>query len=249
MNHHAPTGLRHSRGFTLVELLASVGITSVLLVVLATIVTHTTDGYAMSQRSVNQLSQTRALLQLLDSELSIRLPDTPLMSLPDGENAMLATDKLLFVRTLPADERQAGLEDDIATSCYYVRFVENADGQIVPRLFRKILNPSETQAMIEAGSDWKFPELDPTKDEPVVDGVVGFDVKPMCLDPETGSDKPWSPAIGHEPAYLEIMICTIDEAMSRRIKSPSEWHRVATAPQDGERQFIHKVSHKLSVSK
>lgn len=249
MNHTPPTCLRYSRAFTLIELLVSMGITAVLLILLATIVTHTTEGYAMSQRSVNQLSQTRALLQLLESELSIRLPDTPLMSLPDDGNIILVSDKLVFVRMLPDDERQSGSEGDIATSCYYVRFIENADKQNIPRLFRKILNPSETQELIEAGSDSKFPEVDPTKDEPVIDGVLSFNVNPMYLDPETGSPKPWSHAVDHEPTYLEILIRTIDESMTRRISHPTEWHRVATAPQASERQYIHEVSHKLSVGK
>lgn len=246
MNHQIPARHFIVKAFTLIELLVTMAISAVLLIVLATLIIQTTDGYAMSQRSVNHLSQSRAFIQLFDSEMSLRLNETPLIHLvsPDTNS-----DRIAFVRTRPNDEQDSEAPGDLATSCYYMAFVENADQKPVPKLFRKILDPAETQAFIESGDDAEFPETDPYRDEPVIEMILSFQAMPMYLNPVTGKEEPWDQSIKHAPSHIKLSIRTIDESFSRRIEHPSEWSRIAASPKDSERQMIHTVSQNISIAK
>ncbi len=246
MNHIIPARPSYRSAFTLIELLVTMAISSVLLIVIATLITETSDGYAMSQRSVTHLSQSRAYIQLLESELSLRLPETPLIHL-SPEDA--EPERIAFVRTLPSDEQNPEFPGNIATSCHYVAFVENTDRQPIPKLFRKILNPAETQSFIEAGHDAQFPAVDPTRDEPVIDAVLSFQATPMYRNPASGIDEPWDETIEHRPSYIKLIIRTIDESFSRRINHPSEWKRISVSPKDSELQMIHTVSRNISIGK
>ncbi len=246
MNHEIPSPQSRGNGFTLLELLVAMSITSVLLITLAVIINQTTDGYALSQRAVNHLSQARAFLQLVESELSTRLSETPIVH----RSAMLiadeSSDQIAFVRTLTNDEQYPEYPGDLATSCYYVAFAEDSDQRILPKLFRKILNPTETQNLMDAGDEADFPEVDPTLDEPVVDSVLCFKATPMYRNLETGNDEPWDKTIEHAPSHIELLIRTLDESFSRRFMNQAEWNRIAISPKKSELQMIRSVSHKIS---
>lgn len=246
MNHIIPARPSNRNAFTLIELLVTMAISSALLIVIATLITQTSDGYAMSQRSVTHLSQSRAFIQLFESELSLRLPETPLIHLSSADSE---PERIAFVRTLPNDEQNPEFPGDFATSCYYVALVENSDRQPIPKLFRKILNPVETQSLIEAGDDAKFPAVDPARDEPVIDAVISFQATPMYRNPASGNDEPWDISIEHRPLYIELIIRTIDESFSRRINNPSEWKRISAFPKESELQMIHTVSRNISIGK
>lgn len=248
MNDKNPAPQSKRSGFTLIELLVTMAVSSVLLLVLALLIAQSTDGYAMSQRSVNHLSQARAFLQLFGSELSLRLPETPLIHLssfsaPEGQ------DKIAFVRTLSNDEQLPDAPGDLVTNCYYVAFVEDSDQRMVPKLFRKIINPAETQNLIEAGNEAGFPAVDPSLDEPVIDSVLSFKATPMYFNPATGNDEPWNKNIGHAPSHIELALRTIDDSSARRLPNQAAWHRLATSPRKNELQMIRSVSHKIFIGK
>lgn len=249
MKDKNPSPLSNRKGFTLIELLVTMAISSILLLVLAVIITQTTDGYSMSQRSVNHLSQARAFFQLFESELSLRLPVTPLIHLPSSNSAPESSQRIAFVRTLPNDEQLPEIPGDLATSCYYVAYVEDSDQRWIPKLFRKILTPAETQKLIDSGDEAEFPEVDPTLDEPVIDGVLSFQATPMYLNPATGNDEPWNKNIKHSPSHIELTIRTIDESFARRFPNQAAWHRLEISPKKNELQMIRSVSHNISIGK
>lgn len=248
MNHKNSFRPSNRNAFTLIELLVSMAISSLLMLVLAILITQTSDGYSMSQRAVTHLAQTRALFQLLDSELSLRLPDTPIIHFT-SDQAHVNSDSFAFVRTCSSDEQNPEIPGDIATSCYYIAFHGNADQKPIPKLFRKILNPAETQSFIEARDDAKFPKTDPTRDEPVIDAVLSFKATPMYRNPQTGSCEPWNKTIEHAPSHIELIIRTIDESFSRRISHRSEWERISSSPKDSELQMIHTASRNIDIGK
>ncbi len=236
-------------GFTLIELLVTMAISSVLLITLSAVVIQTTDGYALSQRAVNHLSQARAFFQIIDSEFSTRLPETPLIHRSSITGAPQSSDQITIVRALPNDEQNPEFPGDLATSCYYVAFVEEADQRAIPKLFRKILNPTETQNFIEAGEEAEFPEVDPTLDEPVIDFVLSFRATLMYLNPETGNDEPWNKTILTPPSHIELIIRTVDESLSRRLTDEEAWNRLTIAPKKNDLQMIRTVSHRISIGK
>lgn len=246
MNQQTPARPFIRKAFTLIELLAAMAISSALLIFLATLISQTTEGYAISQRSVNRLSQSRAFFHWFGSEMSLRLTGTPLVHLSSSDSK---SDRIAFVRTIPDDEQNPETPGDLTTSCYYVAFVENTGQQPVPKLFRKILNPAETQAFIESGEDAEFPETDPDQDEPVIDMVLSFQATPFYFNPVTGRDEPWDASTGQTASYIGLSIRTIDESFARRIKDPSEWKRISDSPKESERQMIHTFSQQIDIPK
>lgn len=234
-------------GLTLTELLVTMVITSMILVALASLVSQSTNGYSLSQRSLNHLSQSRAFIQIFQSELSLRLSDTPLIHRSSNQSDSMNSDEIVFVRTLPEAERRADSKGDIAASYYYVTFAESANKRVVPKLFRKILTSQETQSFIEAGSSAELPEVDPTQDEPILDFVLSFKAIPMYLDPKTGNEERWDKTIHYESSHINLTIRTIDESFSARYFNEAEWNRLTLSPNESERQMIRTVSCNLSI--
>ena len=249
MKDISPTYQAIREGFTLLELLVTMAISSVILLALAALVTQTTDGYVLSQRSVNHLSQARAFFQLFQSEISNRLPDTPLILRSSLTSEPEVIDQIAFVRTLTHDEQNPDSPGDLATSCYYVAFVEDSDQRINPKLFRKTINSKETQRLTEGVDEAEFPEVDPSIDESVIDSVMSFKVTPMYFNQVSGSDEPWDETKNDSPSYIELNIRTVDESLSVRLTDRSAWKRLAISPKESERQYIREVSYKLSIGK
>jgi prepilin-type N-terminal cleavage/methylation domain-containing protein len=249
MNDPIPSTESKSRGFTLTELLVTMTISASLLLILSAIVTQTTDGYAFTQRSINHLSQARAFLQLFESELSLRLPETPIVHLSSFASGPVSSDQIAFARTRPLDERNPEIPGDLTTSCYYVAFVEDSDQRTIPKLFRKILNPIEAQAFIDDGREAVLPDIDPTVDEPVIDSVLSFHAVPMYRNPETANDEPWDQTTGQPPSHIELTIRTLDESFSRRFTDKAAWNRLAISPTESERSMIRSVTQKVSIGK
>lgn len=237
------------RGLTLIELLVTMAITSMLLIALAAIVSQSTAGYSLSQRSLNHLSQSRAFIQIFQSELSLRLSDTPLFHHTSDQSESMNSDKILFVRTLPETEKTSDSQGDMAASYYYVAFAESAHQGVAPKLFRKILTPQETQNIIEAGSSAGIPEVDPILDEPILDFVLSFQAIPMYLDPTTGDEERWDKTSDNESTHIKLEIRTLDESFSGRYVNEAGWYRLTTSPNESERQMIRTVSCNLSIGK
>jgi prepilin-type N-terminal cleavage/methylation domain-containing protein len=239
----------YNTGLTLIELLVTMAISSALLITLAALITQATDGYALSQKSINHLSQTRAFLQLFESELTVYMPDTPLIHHSSDVAGPEGSDRIAFVRTIPGSEKDNGFLGDLTTSCYYVAFTKDSKQGVIPTLFRKVLNPTETQNLIEADIKAEFPDVDPNLDEPVIDFVVSFHAVPMYLDPISRKFEPWDKTAEHSPSYIQLNILTIDESLSHRITNHAEWDRLAVSPKPSELKFMRTISHNVSIGK
>jgi type II secretory pathway component PulJ len=249
MNHVNSSYQDRRTGFTVFELVVTMAISSVILLTLAALLTQTTEGYVLSQRSMNHLSQARAFVQLFQSDLSKRLPGTSLIHRSPRSAGSQVSDQIAFVRTIANDEQNPDVPGDLVTVCYYVAFVEESNQRVIPKLFRKILNPRETQQLMEAGDGAEFPEVDPSRDESVIDSVLGFRTTPMDDNSESGSCESSSQSAAHPPSCLEVVLRTVDESLSLRLTNPADWIRLASAPKESELQFIREVSQKLSIGK
>lgn len=249
MNDLTPSYRGSRTGFTLIELLLTMAISTLILLTLAALITQTTDGYILSQRSINHLSQARAFLQLFQSDLSNRLPDTSLIHRSSSNGDSRLSDQIAFVRTIASDEQAPEVSGDLVTICYYVAMVEESNQRVIPKLFRKILTHTETQNLMEASYRSGFPEVDPWLDEAVIDSVLSFHATPMYYNPESGSYETWNKTIADKPSYIELIIRTVDESLSLRLTNQATWTRLARSPKESELQFIHELSHKLSIGK
>lgn len=249
MIHHFSPLRTTGKGFTLIELMVTMAVSSVLMITLAALVFQATDGYALTQRSVDHLSQARAFLQLMESDFSTRVPETPMIHESDESLGPDGSDRISLVRTLSPDEQHPEIQGDLATCCYYVAFTEDPNQRIIPKLFRKILNPSETQSLMESGDAGDYPDVDPSVDEAVMDCVLGFHATLMYHDQESGNDERWDRNVSHPPSHIKIMLRTLDESFASRFTNRAAWDRLAISPTEDEENMIRSVSHRIAIGK
>lgn len=245
-----PPALRAAppRGFSLIELLVAMAITAIIMLVLLSLVGQSTTSYTQTQRAVNTLSQARAFLQFFDREISTRLPRTPLIHEKGSGSGANSSDKIAFVRAISLDEQTSATPGDLGTSIYYVDFTTEGSNPISPKLFRKTLNPEETQTLIETAGNPAFPAVSPANDEPIIPNVLKFEAKPKYRD-GSGKLKDWTKSSPEPPAVIELTIQFIDDSSSQRFRSQADWDRLATAPRDTEVQLIRTYNRSIAIAK
>lgn len=236
-------------GFSLVELQVAMAITSVITILLFTLVGQSTASYGQTQRAVNTLSQARAFVQFFERELSTHLPGTPIIHEGGALGSPESSDKIAFVRSLSRYEQDASTPGDLGTSAYYVAFTSDRGTSVSPKLFRKTLNPVETQALIEPASAPSIPDPDPLTDEVIIDNILSFRAIPQFHDPATGELVDWDETSPEEPTTIALTIQFIDESSAMRFSSEAEWNRLATNPRDNERQLIRTFTRLILISK
>ncbi len=242
-------------GFSVIELLVAMAITSVIMIALFSLVGTTTDSYTRTQRAVNTVSQARAFVRFFENELSTRLPSTYFIrDSADSSGGPETSDKIAFVRTLSEDEQDVLAETtppdpgDLGTAVYYVGYLDAPGDALVPALFRKQLGPRETQeAVITPGTSASFPTTDPANDEPIVLNLLGFHARPQFVN-SAGALEDWSGTSSAAPSVLELTIRFIDDSSARRFKTKADWDRLATAPRDQEKPLIREFTRTLTLA-
>ena len=256
MNFSAPMHRKPSSlGFTIIELLVAMAITSVLIVALLSLVGNTTEGYIRTQRAVNNISQARAFIHFFEDEIETRLPATYLVrQTSDSFIGPQSSDKLAFIRVLSPDEQEyfesppknlnPPLQPDpgdLGGVAYYADYLTSAGGSVIPALFRKQIGPRETQDILEAGSSATIPSTDPDTDEAILLNLVEFRIQPKSYN-STGALEAWSADSSQPPSALELTIRFLDDSTAQRFKTEAEWSRLATNPHDQEKSLIRSFT-------
>lgn len=237
-----------TKAFTLVELLVSMAISSVLLLTLAMLMSQATDGYALSQRSIDQITQARAVFHLIETDLSSRLPDAPLAINSDPKDRDKGSNQISLVSVMAGYEQNPEHPGDLATICYYVAYDQDPARETTPKLYRRSLDSAGTQERLEKGIDAPI-EPDPDSDEPVLDGVLKFQAKLYATNPASGLEEAWQASSNHEPTHLELTLTIVDRALAKRLRDRSDWERIADSPKDSELQMIRTFTRKISIGR
>lgn len=233
----------------MIELLVAMAITSIIMLVLLSLVGQSTTGYTQTQRAVNTLSQARAFMQFFDREISTRLPSTPLIYETVKESGGPSTsDKVAFIRAIPQDEQSTTSPGDLGTSIYYVDFTADSGNALSPKLFRKTLNPDDTQTLLESGTTPPLPALSPATDEPIIPNVLKFQAKPKYRN-ASGKLVDWTSSSTEPPSVIHVLVIFIDESSARRFRTQAEWDRLASTPHDTERQLIRTFNRSIAIAK
>jgi len=236
-------------GFTIIELLVAMTITSVIVLVLLNIVSQSSATYTNTLRAVNSISESRSFLYFIDTELSSRLPGTPLIHQAGKGDDPTSSDKLAFIRALTVAERNANAGGDLGTSVYYVAFSPSSGNAVIPRLHRKILSPSETQSLLENQGDSTLLSPDIINDEIILDNILSFKAQQKVINPVTGELENWIEATTQSTVAIELTIRFIDESYARRLTTTDDWNSIATSPKDIELPYIRNYSRTISVKK
>jgi hypothetical protein len=187
-------------------------------------------------------------MQLFESELSCRLPDTPVMWKTDMDDNGHDSDQIAFVRVIPIHEQNPGQPGDLATCCYYVAHDDVPGREPMPKLYRKVLDSRETQSLIENGALAEI-DSDPSADEPILDGVLKFHTELYFRNPESGSEEIWQPTSKHQPSSLQLTLTIIDSSEAKRFTNASDWKRLALAPKDSELKLIRTFTQRIRMER
>ena len=235
-------------GFTMVELLVSMAITSIIMVTLLSLIGQSTDTYTNTQRAVNSLSQARAFMQFFEKEISTNLASTYLLwkeTTSSDTKTPDQSDKLLFFRTLTDDEQTTADPGDIGTTYYYVATTSDIGSAESPKLYRQALGPKESQELIEKDTGLTFPAQKPTQtqadaagtnltpDEAILYNVLGFSAQPQYRD-SAGELQDWNSTLSVSPSVILLNIRFIDDSSSGRFKTKAQWDALAAADEDSK---------------
>lgn len=234
-------------GFSLVEVLVAMAITSMIMVALFTLVGQSTSSYTQTQRAVNALSQARAFMHFFEEEITKGLPGTPVIHETNTSVGPTFSDKIAFVRTVPIDAQDPASPGDLGTTYYYVAFSPDKGSGVSPKLFRKILPPGETQSFIESAPTPSFPDPDVSEDEPIVHNILSFEARLKFLDPDTREFEDWTAESPVNPSRIILTISFIDDSSSQRFTTESEWNRLANSPRDHEEGLIRTFTRTLPL--
>jgi prepilin-type N-terminal cleavage/methylation domain-containing protein len=240
MPPHQPSLARS--GFSLIELLVAMAITSIIMIALISLIGQSSSVYKESRNAVESLSDARSLLHFFEAELASRLPRTPLLTqTTDG-----GPDILGYIRAGSFDEQLVATAGDLSTSVYYVAFSADAPNSVSPKLFRHHLDARKTQDLLEAPAPPAMPALDPANDEPLLHNVIRFEAKPKRQN-AAGVYEPWTPESGGQPAVIEITIEITDDSSAARFKSQGAWLALRDGPERQSAKLIRRYSRIIPV--
>jgi prepilin-type N-terminal cleavage/methylation domain-containing protein len=209
-----------SRGFTLVELMCSMAIGSVILILSASVLGSSGEGYERVGGSVASEREARALITQLASDLSSgRFHKDGVI----GKSAAAwPVDCLGFLSLQPAQaQTNTGRIGDLCAVNYYVKDL-SIGGKIVRCLMRGFRESGETFNALRGGSIAPLFAENAVLDEPVAFGVVSFEARPKSRD----ADGKWGDWIQNDttgPESLDIKLVLARRQLAGRLKSPGDW--------------------------
>lgn len=235
-----------TRGFTLIELLTSMAISSIILLFLFGLINQSSITYQSSQSAVNTLAEARAFFHFFESDLSSRLPNTPLLS----EVSPAGFDKIGVIRAKSFDEPPASAtpDSDLRSSMFYVAYTPDFAGTVSPKLFRSYLNATQTQALLDTSATPTIPPGDPTVDEPLIFNVVSFKAQPKFLN-SSGNPENWLPSSNADPAFIDVTIEIIDDATAARYRTQASWSELLNPTSNSRRQAVRTFARTIQLAR
>jgi prepilin-type N-terminal cleavage/methylation domain-containing protein len=214
------------RGFSLVELMVSMGIGSVILLVAVSLLGATGDGYERVGGGVGAEREARALLNQLAADLStaVHHEDT----LFESGGGAWAVDRLGFLALQPEDAQSpAGRVGDLCAVTYYVRDLEMG-GKTVRCLMRGFRESAETLAAVRDGTLADLLAREDPADDAIAFGVVGFEARPVVRGTD-GVTRRWSSTDGGGPGWVEVRLVVARRELAAKLATASDWDRGGSA--------------------
>lgn len=207
-------------GFSLVELVFSMAIGSTILILAATMLGTSGEGYERVGGNVAVEREARAVITQLNSDLSsARFHKDNLF---EKFSSSWPADRLGFLSLQPAQaQSDAGRIGDLCAVNYYVTDLP-IGGKSVRCLMRGFRESNDT---FKALGDGTVPTLfgeAPKVDEPVAFGVVSFEVRPKSRD-ASGTWSDWARNDEAGPQALEIRLILARRGLMGKLKLPADW--------------------------
>jgi prepilin-type N-terminal cleavage/methylation domain-containing protein len=209
------------RGFSLIELMFSMAIGSIILILAATMLGTSGDGYERVGGSVATEREARALLTQLAADLSTAKfhKDT----LIEKSSTSWPADKLGFLSLQPeAAQTDEGRIGDLCTVNYYIKDLQ-IGGKTVRCLMRGFRESKDTFSALKTDTVGTLFAEQVGLDEPIAFGVVSFQARPRSRD-ATGKWIDWVESDTKPPEALDIKLVVARRELSGKLKTAGEWN-------------------------
>lgn len=212
---------RHPRGFSLVELMFSMAIGSVILILAATMLGSSGDGYERIGGNVASEREARALITQLAADLSTaRFHKDGVI---EKSTATWPVDKVGFLSLQPAQAQTSGGRiGDLCAVNYYISDL-TIGGKTVRCLMRGFRESNETFKALREDKVGSLFDPQANLDEPVAFGVVSFEARPRSRD-ATGKWLDWVKNDTTGPEALDIKLVLARRDLTGKLKLPGDWN-------------------------
>jgi prepilin-type N-terminal cleavage/methylation domain-containing protein len=213
-------GMRINRGFTLIELMVSMTIGSLILLLAATVLGSSGEGYERIGGNVATEREARALFSQLTTDLATACfhKDT----LFEKNTLSWSSDRLSVFSLQPSQaQTQAGRVGDLCTVNYFIKDLR-IGGKVVRCLMRGFRESLVTFEGLRSRAVAPLFLEDSELDEPIVFGVVSFEVFPKTRN-DFGGWIDWVRNDVKGPEVLDIKLILARRELSAQLKTSNDW--------------------------
>lgn len=216
----------HARGFSLIELMFSMAIGSIILILAATMLGSSGEGYERVGGSVATEREARALFTQLASDLSTSKFHKD--GLIEKSSAGWAADKLGLLSLQPAAaQTNEGRIGDLCAVNYYIKDLP-IGGKTVRCLMRGFRESNDTFKALKADTVGTLFAEQPNIDEPIAFGVISFEARPRSRD-SLGKWIDWVENDTTGPEALDVKLVLARRELSGKFKTAADWNGTGTA--------------------
>ncbi|MCX6846389.1 MAG: prepilin-type N-terminal cleavage/methylation domain-containing protein [Verrucomicrobia bacterium] len=212
------------RGFSLVELSCSMGVGSIVLLLAASMLGSSGDGYQKISSNIANAREARAIISQLDSDLATaKFHPSQIIETPPSERP---SHRLGFLSLqAPQAQSEQGRIGDLCAVNYYLADLQFG-GQTVRCLMRGMRESADTYAALKTQSTGSLFEKQSVSDEPIGFGVVSFEVQAKTKDAK-GEWIDWSSnatSTSTAPEALALRLVIASQSLCAKLKSSDDWN-------------------------
>ena len=205
----------HHRGFSLIELMASMTIGSIILLAAAALLGSSGDGYERVGGGVATEREARALITQLASDLSTAIFHKDAVF--EKSTTSWPADRLGFLSLQPAGaQSDSGRIGDLCAVNYYIKDL-TTNGRTVRCLMRGFRESKDTFKSLQDGSVSPLFAERRDIDEPVAFGVVAFEARAKARD-KSGRWIDWVENDDSGPEAFDVRLVIVRRGLAARLK-------------------------------
>lgn len=227
-------------GFSLVELLCAMAITTLLMLSLIAMIGQAGTNYRLSTQKISNLADARSFFQFLHSDLSSRVAETKFF----WQEHSAHDQSFAFIHTVDGSTNHD--KGDLSCSIYYRAFTPDSPSHSSPKIFRKSLNAAQTQQLLDMGPSAVFPAYDPAADEVIVYHAAEFHITPQQRNAEGGREL-WTAASKGAPEMLEITLALTDDLTAQRLATADDWLEITSMTNTKKSETIRRYTQRIAL--
>lgn len=208
------------RGVSLIELMFSMAIGSLILILAASLLGTSSDGYQRISSGVASEREARTMITLLSTDLATAVFHPS--EIIEKSTAAWPLDRLGFFTLQPESaQTESGHIGDLCAVNYYVQDL-TFNGKTTRCLMRGFHESNDTFAALHHRDTAPLFKPQLNLDEPIAFGIVSFEARPK-LHHRSGGWTDWTPNDLAGPDALELKIVVAHPDLIAKLKLPTDW--------------------------